>query len=136
MFQHTINLEHTHNNIDQRERNVNIQKPAGNRIDKIAGNGGVPDKEITADQRKQSNNSLNKYEKRNRENLIQVLVHICPDWYDQRLNGGVFKNNKCYLLYRVCKMQIHSGNVLTVSNEIYKHLRSPYSCLLYTSRCV
>ena len=27
---------------------VDIQKPADNRIDKIAGNGGAPDKEITA----------------------------------------------------------------------------------------
>ena len=25
-------------------------------------------------------------------------------------------------------MQIHSGNVLSVTNEMYKHLRSPYSC--------
>ena len=33
VVQHTSNLEHTHNNID-----------------KIAGNGGAPDKEITADQ--------------------------------------------------------------------------------------
>ena len=25
-------------------------------------------------------------------------------------------------------MQIHSGNVLSVNNEMYKHVRSPYSC--------
>ena len=106
---------------------IDIQKPADNPTDKIADNGGAPDEEITAVQRKQSNNILNKYEKRNRENLITVLVNIYPDWYDQRVNGGVFKNNNCYLLFHVCKIQIHSGNVLSVSNEMYKHLRSPYN---------
>ena len=55
--------------IRDRHSPVDIQKPAVNRLGKIAAKGGAPDKEITADQRKQSNNILNKYEMRNRKTL-------------------------------------------------------------------
>ena len=50
-------------------RPVDIQKPAVNRIYKIAANGGAPDKEITDGQRKQLNNILNK-----RKSILKILA--------------------------------------------------------------
>ena len=63
------------NNAIDRYSPVDIQEPAGNRIDKIAAKGGAPDKEITDGQRKHLNNLLNKYESNfNTQHLS--LIHI------------------------------------------------------------
>ena len=59
--QHTIKRGRTHSNISQGEQNVYLQKPAVNRVDKIASNGEAPGSKIAANQQKQLNNILNKY---------------------------------------------------------------------------
>ena len=61
---------------------VDIQKPAGNRLDKIAAEGGAPDKEVTDGQRKHLNNLLNKYESifNTQHTITNVYEHkIQPD---------------------------------------------------------
>ena len=79
---HNISLGHKQNNINECERNVNLQQPAGYRIDKIMSNGQCTGDKQTACQEKQLINSLNKC-----KSFLKILAvkYTLPDDLKNRL---------------------------------------------------
>ena len=83
---------------------VDLQKPAVNRLDKIAANGGAPDKEITDWQRKQIINILNKYES------IFKKQHTITNVYEHKIHEFFINNNIIAVSYTHLDVYKRQGN--------------------------